>query len=492
MSPFLFQDVLDSTGALLVRGGAGALERRIQGVSTDTRTLKQGELFLALRGPNFDGNRFAAAAARAGAAGLLLEQNAAFELDAVPPDLPVAVHGNPRRALADLAAWQRSTLSIPVVGITGSCGKTTTKNILRDLLARLFPVVASPSSFNNDVGVPHTILLADEKTRFLVVEMGTNHPGEIAALCRIARPTAGVVTNVGASHLEGLGSLEGVAREKGDLVASLPREGCCVLNADCRFTPVLRARTSARVITFSVGGGRVDTRPPPTLNVSGSGSASGAPGALGDLHATDILFHSGGTTFRLDGYEVTSPLLGTHNVQNLLAALCVCVGLGIRLEDVLPGVASLAGGRQRMERFELEGLTVFDDSYNANPDSLRAAVRVLAGLHGFDRRILVLGDMLELGELAAELHHELGREAAAAGIDRLVLVGELSKAAAAGALEGGLPREAVAHVDTAEEAARVVGQIARERDVVLVKGSRRMRLEEVVRSLCASRGTGKA
>ncbi len=482
MSPFLFQDVLDSTGALLVRGGSGALERRIQGVSTDTRTLKRGELFLALRGPNFDGNRFAAAAARAGAAGLLLEQNAPLELEG---DLPVAVHPNPRRALADLAGWHRSRLAIPVVGITGSCGKTTTKNILRDLLARLFPVVASPSSFNNDVGVPHTILLSDEKTRFLVVEMGTNHPGEIAALCRIARPTAGVVTNVGASHLEGLGSVEGVAHEKGDLVASLPREGCCVLNADCRFTPVLRARTSARVVTFSVGGGRVSTRPPPTLNVSGSG-------APGDLHATDILFHSGGTTFRLEGYEVTSPLLGTHNVQNLLAALCVCVGLGIALEDVLPGVALLAGGRQRMERFELGGLTVFDDSYNANPDSLRAAVRVLAGLHGFARRILVLGDMLELGELAAELHHELGREAAAAGIDRLVLVGELSKAAAAGALEGGLPREAVAHVDTAEEAARAVDEIAREGDVVLVKGSRRMRLEEVVRSLSAKRGGGKA
>jgi len=467
----LFRDVLDSTGAVLVRGGPGALERAVEGLSTDSRTLEPGQLFLALRGPNFEGNRFAAAAASAGAAGLLLEQGISLDLAALPADLPVAVHANPRRALADLAAWYRSTLSIPVIGITGSCGKTTTKNILRDLLQRLQPVVASPNSFNNDIGVPHTLLLANRDTRYLVVEMGTNHPGEIAALCRIARPSAGIVTNVGASHLEGLGSVDGVAREKGDLVASLPKEGCSVLNADCRFTPLLRARTSARVITFSVGGA--------------------ASGARGDLDATDILFHSGGTTFRLNGHEVTSPLLGTHNVQNLLAALAACVGLSIPLEDVLPGVSSLSGARQRMERFDFGGLTVFDDSYNANPESMRAAVRVLSGLHGHRRRILVLGDMLELGELAAELHHELGREAAAAGIDRIVLVGELSKAAAAGALEGGLQSEAVVHVDDAAEAAGVLDATAREGDVILVKGSRRMRLEEVVRALCERRGGRK-
>jgi UDP-N-acetylmuramoyl-tripeptide--D-alanyl-D-alanine ligase len=468
MSQCLFRDVLDSTGAVLVRGGLGSLERPIAGVSTDTRTLRAGELFLALRGPNFEGNRFAPAAARAGAAGLLLQQGLSLDLEALPADLPVAVHPDPRRALADLAAWYRSMLTAPVIGITGSCGKTTTKNILRDLLARLYPVVASPNSFNNDVGVPHTLLLAEPTTRFLVVEMGTNHPGEIAGLCRIARPTAGIVTNVGASHLEGLGSVDGVAREKGDLVASLPKEGFCVLNADCRFTPALRARTGARVVTFGI---------------------NGTAGARADLDASDLLFHSGGTTFRLDGHEITSPLLGTHNVQNLLAALAGCVGLSIPLADVLPGVSTLSGARGRMERFALGGLTVFDDSYNANPESMRAAVRVLAGLHGYRRRILVLGDMLELGELAAELHHQLGREAAQAGIDRIVLVGELSKATAAGALEGGLESEAVLHVDDASSAAAALEASVREGDVILVKGSRRMHLEEVVRVLREARGS---
>jgi len=474
------QDVLDSTGANLVRGGVSAddpVEKAgFSGISTDTRTLGAGELFLALSGPSFDGNRFAPAAARSGAAALLLRADAALDLSELPPDLPVATHPDPRRALADLAAWYRSSLTCPVIGITGSCGKTTTKNVLRDLVARIQPVVASPSSFNNEIGVPHTLFLADRTTKLLAIEMGTNHPGEIATLCRIARPTAGIVTNIGASHLEGLGSIDGVAEEKGDLVASLPRDGFAVLNGDCRFTPDIALRTGARVLTYTIEGGQ------------------GAADNCGDLDASELYFHSGGTTFRLRGLagavdaEVTSPLLGTHNVHNLLAALCACVGLGLPLEDVLAGVATISGGRQRMERIELRGLTVFDDSYNANPESLKAAVRVLAGLHGYRRRVLVIGDMLELGELAAELHHRVGREAAAAGIDRIVLVGELAKAAAAGALEGGLPAEHVHHVDTTPEAALAVDALVEEGDVVLVKGSRRMRLEEVVEELVERRG----
>ncbi len=458
MTRLRIQDVLDSTGAVLARGAA---ELEVSGVSTDTRTLRPGELFIALSGPNFDGNRFARQALDGGAAAVLLRDERR-ELGGLPGDRPVLLHRDPRRALADLAAWHRSRLSAPVVGITGSCGKTTTKNIVRDLFSRLMPVVASPSSFNNDIGVPHTILMADATTRLCVIELGTNHPGEIAGLCRIARPTAGIITNVGAAHLEGLGSLEGVAREKGDLAAALPRDGFLVLNADCRFTPVLRGRTSARVITYSVGA---------------------APAERGDLDARELVFHSGGTTFRLDGFEVTSPLLGTHNVQNLLAALCVCIGLGVPIEEVLPAIPALRGGRQRMERIELGELVVFDDSYNANPESMRAAVRVLAGVHGHRRRVLVLGDMLELGDLAAELHHRIGAEAARAGIDLLILVGELAKAAAAGALEGGLDSSSVVHFPGTEEAASEVNAYLRPGDVVLVKGSRRLRLEEVVGSI---------
>ena len=462
MTRFTWRNVLDATGAVPLLGDPDA---GLAGVCTDTRTLAQGELFLALRGPNFDGNRFAAKAVAAGAGGLLLRKDDALDTSSFVGGLPVAVHEDPKRALADLASWYRSTIPCPVLGITGSCGKTTTKDIVRDLFGQLMPVVASPSSFNNDIGVPLSILLAERDTRLLCLEIGTNAPGEIAGLCRIARPTAGILTNIGAAHLEGLGSIEGVAQEKGDLAAAVPAEGFVVLNADCRFTPRVRERTAARVITFSVGGEDED------------------PETRGDLHATDLLFHSGGTTFRLDGREVTTTLLGTHNVQNLLAALGVAVGMGIDLDDVLPRVGQLTGGRQRMERFELDDLTVFDDTYNSNPQALRAAVRVLAGLHGYGRRVLVLGDMLELGDLAAELHHQVGVDAARMGVEVLVLVGELARAAGAGALEAGLPKSSVIHFDGTDAAADGMDAVVQPGDAVLVKGSRLLRMERIVEAL---------
>ena len=469
MTSFELRQVLDATGAQLVRGDERA---SVTGVSTDSRSLTRGQLFLALSGPSFDGNLFAAAASEQQAGALLLRvasespgDPAEFlaRLAIADSEVPVAVHPNPRRALGDLAAWHRSRLSAPVVGVTGSCGKTTTKNMLRTLLAEQLETVASPSSFNNDIGVPHTLLLADAETEALIVELGTNAVGEIAGLCRIARPTGGIITNIGASHLEGLGSLEGVAREKGDLAAALPREGFLVLNADCRFAAQLSSGTAARVITFSVEGG-------------------------GDLNATQPVFHAGGTTFELDGVEITSPLLGTHNVQNLLAALAACRGLGLALEDVLPAVARLSGGRQRLERIELHGIVLYDDSYNSNPESARAAVRLLSGLHGHARRVLVLGDMLELGPFAAELHHALGAETAAGGVDHLVLVGDLVQATAAGALEAGLDEERLTHFHDTEAAASALPGLLCPGDVVLVKGSRATRLERVVAAISEARG----
>ncbi|MFN0009445.1 MAG: UDP-N-acetylmuramoyl-tripeptide--D-alanyl-D-alanine ligase [Planctomycetota bacterium] len=457
MKPFTIQDVIESTGATLLGGDP---RRAARGVSTDTRTLREGDLFVAIPGPNFDGGRFAAAAVERGAAGVLLEDRggAPPPVRELPRDTPVLHHPSPRAALSGLALFQRGRLSAPVVGVTGSCGKTTTKNILVELLSTRLPAVGSPDSFNNDIGVPHTLFLADEDSRAVVVEMGTNHPGEIEALCRTARPTAGIVTCVGASHLEGLGSVEGVAREKAALVRALPAEGFCVLNADCRWTPFMRGLTRAEVITFSLEG-------------------------EGRLNATDVWTHAGGTTFRLEGREVTSPLLGLHNVQNLLAALAACRGLGIELDDVLPAVSHLRAGRRRLERIQAGPVTIIDDSYNANPESARASVRVLAGLHGHARRILVLGDMLELGAVAEAEHERIGREAAAAGIDLLVTVGELARAAAEGAIAGGLEEERVLRFADSPALIARMPEIVRAGDVVLVKGSRGARLDRLVEHL---------
>jgi UDP-N-acetylmuramoyl-tripeptide--D-alanyl-D-alanine ligase len=458
MNCYRIQDVLDSTGAMLARGDA---RRTLCGVSTDTRSLSAGEFFFAISGPTFDGNRFAREAIERGAAGLMLTDPGGAPLPAareLPRDTPVLFHRSPRQALSDLARWHRTRLTAPVIGITGSCGKTTTKSILMELLSSRRRTVGSPSSFNNDIGVPHTLFLADPRTEAVVVEMGTNAPGEIASLCRTARPTAGIITNVGAAHLEGLGSVQGVAKEKGALAESLPADGFCVLNADCQWTRTMRSITAARVITFSVDG-------------------------EGDLDATNVWFHSRGTTFRLNGREITSPLLGLHNVQNLLAALCAVRGLGIPIEDVLPAVSRLRPAHRRLERIQAGAITLIDDSYNANPESARASVRVLSGLHGHKRRVLVLGDMLELGAAAPALHREIGAEAARSGIDLLILVGPLTRASAEGALEAGLDADRVVHVETTEDAIESASAHLSDGDVVLVKGSRRTGLERLVTHL---------
>ena len=465
MSVFRLKDFVDATGAFPI---SGEHDLELAGLCTDSRSLKPGELFVALDGPNFKGNDYARAAIKAGAGAVVLKcdspsgPDSVGELvdgdEALTSSCPVVSHSNPRRALGDFGGWYRSSLEAKVIGITGSCGKTTTKSILVKLLEPLMPTVGSPRSYNNDIGVPLTLALASQETRALVVEMGTNHPGEIAGLCRIARPDIGLITNIGASHLEGLGSLQGVAHEKADLARSLPQDGFLVINDDCRFSKFLRSETSAEVLSFSIDGG-------------------------GDLNATDVYFHSGGTVFRVNGHDVSFPLLGTHNVQNCLAALSVGIGLGLKLEDLLSAVSSLTGGRQRMERFDLDGLTVFDDSYNSNPDSARAAVRVLAGLHGFGRRVFVLGDMLELGDQARELHREVGIEAVTSGVDCLIGVGELAAHAVEGAREAGLPTSSAIHFPMADDALEALGSLLATDDVVLVKGSRGMALERLVQKL---------
>jgi UDP-N-acetylmuramoyl-tripeptide--D-alanyl-D-alanine ligase len=474
VSRFTFQDMLDATGAVAVHGDG---RRVLRGVSTDTRTVMAEQLYLALSGPNFDGNRFAAEALGRGAGALLLRRDGAgsqdlSELDGPAVDGALALVDDPRRALADLARWYRGRLEAHVIGITGSCGKTTTKNMLVGLLSDQLRTVGSPASFNNDVGVPHSLLLADEDTEALVLEIGTNAPGEIEALCAIARPTCGLITGVGASHLAGLGSVEGVAREKAALARAVPAEGFVVLGQDCRFTPLIREQmireeASARVITFSLDGD-------------------------GDLDAREVSFHAGGTSFQLGGplgtkngapRRIELPLLGHHMVRNLLAALAVCHGLGLELDGVLPAVANLEDGSRRMERRELEGQLVLDDSYNANPESARASLRVLAGLRGHARRVLVLGDMHELGERSEELHRALGEDVAAAGLDLFITVGPRARAAAEGALSGGQHAARVVALPDLDAALGEVPRLLSEGDVVLVKGSRAAGLEGLVTRL---------
>lgn len=467
MSAFLIDDVVAAIGGELLLGDG---RTTTNGLSTDTRKVAPGELFIALSGPRFDGNSFAEAALEAGAAALILRRVEGLVERLSGTSCAVIVHEDPRAALGALARWHRRRLGLPVVGITGSCGKTTTKNYLVKLLSRVRRTVGSPLSYNNAVGVPLTLLAADASSEVLACEMGTSAPGEIAELASLALPDIGIITGVGASHLEGLGSLEGVAIEKNELARALPADGLLIVHQDGRFRELFEASTKAQVVTFGIDNGvRSDA----------------------DLVATKLCFDGGRSVFELrgkglehlEGREVTLPALGTHNVLNLLAALAACRGLGIDLEDVLPAVADIEGQSGRLESFELDGLVVIDDTYNANPESARAAVRVLAGIHGHERRVLVLGDMLELGDFAAEMHHAVGRAAAAAGLDKLVLIGELARAAAAGALEGGMPPGDVVHFATRRDAESKLDELFVPGDVVLVKASRGMRLEGLVRRL---------
>ncbi|MEZ6014102.1 MAG: UDP-N-acetylmuramoyl-tripeptide--D-alanyl-D-alanine ligase [Planctomycetota bacterium] len=467
-----FADVLAATGAVHVLGTS---ERDIARVWTDSRTSGAADLFVALSGERHDGNRFALDALAKGAGALLLRGRAddpaaralVEEVRRVSGGAAsVALVADPLEALADLAAWRRARFTGPVVCITGSCGKTSTKETLATLLGRVLPVAKSPASFNNSIGVPRAILDAASDARALVLEVGTNAPGEIEGLCRIARPTDGIVTGIGRAHLAGLGSEAGIAREKGALPAALPLGGVCVLPQDDRFRAELAGRTAARVVTF--------------------GERDGA-----DVVAAGAWLHEEGTSFLLRGplvgaeRQVTVPLLGGHAARNVAAALALALAQGHPLEPLLTGLELLAPAPGRMQRCVVGGVTFLDDSYNANPDSVRAGLAVLAGLPA-RRRVFVLGAMHELGASTERLHREAG-EAAAHVADVIVTVGDLARHAALGAEAAGFDPARLHCVGDIDEAVGALSALLGAGDVVLVKASRAARLERVAAALMAAR-----
>src|SRR5690606_19188036 len=391
--------------ALACGGRLHGADRTYTGVSTDTRTLQQGELFVALHGARFNGNEFVPAAAAAGAAGAVVDTQQ-------PVDLAQIVVKDTQAALTEAARRWRQQFSIPLVGVAGSNGKTTVKEMLAAILSQAGSTLATRGNLNNHIGVPLTLLRLEPEHRFAVVEMGANHAGEIAALVEIARPTIGLITNAGAEHLEGFGSIEGVARAEGEMVAGLESDGVAVLNADDAFYELWRSLTRARVVTFGLH-------------------------AKADFSARDVRTSVGADGF-LTQFTLVSPsgtrkiklhLAGEHNVANALVAAAAAVSAGATLANVAAGLATMRAVRGRLQfRKAKSGAWVIDDSYNANPSSVRAGIDVLAGLEG--RRWLVLGDMAELGEFAESSHVEIGTYARERGIERLYATGKLAALAA--------------------------------------------------------------
>jgi UDP-N-acetylmuramoyl-tripeptide--D-alanyl-D-alanine ligase len=424
------------------------------GVTVDSRLVDHGDLFVALPGSRTDGSLFAAAAIQAGAAATVAEPGAVFS----GPRVEVA---EPLAALAALGAAVRARSTARVVAVTGSAGKTTTKDLLAGTLAGSLRTVANPASFNNEIGLPLTLTRIEPDTQAVVVEMGARGPGHIAALARLARPDVGVVLNVGESHLGMFGSREAIAKAKGELVEALPVDGTAVLNLDDPQVAAMADRTVAGVLGFGLG---------PAAAVRAERVQLDGDGRAGFLLRTP----AGAAPARL-------PAPGEHLVTCALAAAAAASVLGLGPEQIADG---LAGARLSPMRMQVErrpdGLTVVNDAYNANPSSTAAALKTLAALgRQGGRTVAVLGEMAELGEAAAAEHDRIGRLATRLGIDRLVGVGELGKVMVnAARMEGMWPEEATAVADAAAAVA-VLGPSLGPADVVLVKASRVVSLDEV-------------
>jgi UDP-N-acetylmuramoyl-tripeptide--D-alanyl-D-alanine ligase len=470
-------DVAAATGGQILGGDPGAA---VTSYSVDSRTLGPGALFVALRAER-DGHDFVGDALDRGAAGALVARSWAAHAAVVggtPPNPRVegdrlVLVEDTAAALTSLGAAARERLAgVPVIGITGSTGKTSTKDLAAAALAAAGPVGASPVSFNNEIGVPLTLLSAPDGAAAVVVEMGARGIGHIAALCAVARPTVGVITNIGMAHAEFFGSREDVARGKGELLEALPAAGHAVLNADDDMTPGLRRRTAAAVLT--------------------AGASAGADVRVSGVRLDDDLRPA----FRLEtpwgAVDVPPlPVRGAHQAVNAALAVAVAGAVGVTVEAAAAGLAGAIGSPWRMELLRTPaGLVVLNDSYNANPTSMAAAVDALASLPAGSgsgpgsgaggRRIAVLGPMAELGVHAAEEHQRLGKLVAAAGVDLLVAV--TATALADGAREAGV--EVVA-AETAEEAVAALTPRLRPGDAVLVKASRVAGLERVAAALAA-------
>jgi UDP-N-acetylmuramoyl-tripeptide--D-alanyl-D-alanine ligase len=431
----------------------------IRFVCTDTRQMQPQSCFVALRGDRFDGHRFLAQAAAAGAIVAVVDTPPAEPI----PGLHLLLVPDTRIALGKIATAVRKQLRSKVIGVAGSNGKTSTKHLIHAALAGRLRGSISPKSYNNDIGVPLTILPADASQDYLVLEMGTNHPGEIRTLTKMALPDIAVITNCGAEHLEGLGDLAGVRKENATIIEGLPATGLLVVNGDDE--ALLEA-------VGGYGGKRL------TFGFKSSN----------DLFATEVRCDTQGVRFRLNNSrrEIFVPLLGRHTAANALAAIAVARKLAVPEETVYQGLAQATGAAMRLQLQEIGGMRLLNDAYNANPSSMKAALETLAVLPAAGRRIAILGDMLELGPTSEALHRELGTVAAAGGVDQLVCVGSQASLIAEAAGKAGMAASAILHFPTADAAAAEVQQYLRTGDLILLKASRGIHLETIAAALESS------
>ena len=461
MNPLTLSQIAEFAGASIDAGADRLL--LVDSVSTDSRTLKPGELFVALRGENFDGHKFVEGAAKSGAAGAMVEEGWRGK---VPSQFALLRVSDTLRGYQELAANYRESLPLKVLAITGSNGKTSTKDFAAAVLAQRYRVTKTEGNFNNHVGLPRTMLQAASADQIAVWEIGMNHPGEIGTLAKIAVPDAAIITNVGIAHIEFMGSQEAIAREKGSLAEIIDPDGWVILNADDSFSSDLADRTRARVILAGT--------------------------TAGEIRATEISQSAEGSDFTiLEGAHrcrAQLPVPGLHMIQNALLAIAAGRALGLSLEEAAAGLAAAPLTKARLQIKEIHGVQFIDDSYNANPDSMKAALRTLVELDTDGKRIAVLGEMLELGGETERGHREVGEKAASLGVDQLIAIGNAGKMIAEGARLAGM-KNCLA-VNSTGEAAEILDRMAQPGDLVLVKGSRSARTEKVLEAFAMRPGKG--
>ena len=430
--------------ARVLTGGTNGVQGTVTGWSIDSRTLEPGSLFFALRGPNHDGHRFIAAAFERGAVAAIVDQR-------LPNAPQVVVVSDTQIALERVAMWARGRWGGTVVGVTGSAGKTTTKEVIAHLLEQEMTVGKTVGNLNNHFGVPLSILRLPDDAKAAVIEIGMNHSGEIRKLAGIARPTIGVVTNVGYAHAEFFDSADEVALAKRELIEALPPNGTAVLNADDPRVARFRDVHPGRTVTFGIA-------------------------EPADVRAEAVEYGADSVRFRSCGVDFETELTGKHNVLNILAGLATAQSFGIAPASLKEAVRTLTPGRMRGERFAHNGITILNDCYNSNPEAARSMLDVLRVVPA-RRHIAVLGEMLELGRWSESLHRDVGRYVAECGIDLLVGIRGAARHMVDETIRSGLPAGAAFFFDDPVSAGEQLRKLAQPGDAMLFKGSRGTRVE---------------
>jgi UDP-N-acetylmuramoyl-tripeptide--D-alanyl-D-alanine ligase len=459
------EEVLKVTGGRLLQGEGHTF---FEGISTDSRTIVKGELFIALKGSRFDGHHYALEALEKKAGGVLIEEDKVGDIrwNGYRSRAVIAVKDT-LSALGDIARDWRHRYSTPVVALTGSNGKTTTKEMMAACLETTFPILKTKGNLNNLIGVPLTLLTLTEKERVVVLEMGMNVPGEIRRLTEIAEPDVGLITNLQKVHLEGMGSLERLKEEKGELFRRMRRNGTILVNRDDPRVVDLARDYPGQKITFGI------EHP-------------------ADVMAKEIRLKGAGTSFTLilegEAVEIYLPLLGRHFVANALSAMAVACLFGVEVNQAKKALENLQSFPMRMEVVPLKGgKTLINDAYNANPYSMELALETLVEAKGEGRTIAVVGDMLELGSFTREAHEQIGKRVSELSIDFLFALGEEAPIVVESAVRHGFPIERARIVESHSEAISLLRQVIQNGDWILVKGSRRMAMEKIVEGLSEGR-----